>query len=73
MSLSGASTVARVKSAGPGATVLLHPGRVRTDMGGPSAPLDVPTSSRGMADTIASLAVSKGVHYVDYQGKVLPW
>jgi hypothetical protein len=42
-------------------------------MGGPGAPLDVPTSARGMADTIAGLSGKPGVHYVDYQGKGLPW
>jgi NAD(P)-dependent dehydrogenase (short-subunit alcohol dehydrogenase family) len=53
--------------------VLMHPGWVRTDMGGQSAPLDVPTSAKGMAETIAVLAGKPGVHYVDYQGKTLPW
>jgi NAD(P)-dependent dehydrogenase (short-subunit alcohol dehydrogenase family) len=53
--------------------VLMHPGWVRTDMGGANAPLDVPTSARGMAETIAQLAGKSGVHYVDYQGKALPW
>ncbi len=53
--------------------ILMHPGWVRTDMGGQSAPLDVPTSAKGMAKTIAELTGQAGVHYVDYQGKTLPW
>jgi NAD(P)-dependent dehydrogenase (short-subunit alcohol dehydrogenase family) len=53
--------------------VLMHPGWVRTDMGGRNAPLDVPTSAKGMLETIAALAGKAGVHYVDYQGKTLPW
>jgi NAD(P)-dependent dehydrogenase (short-subunit alcohol dehydrogenase family) len=53
--------------------VLMHPGWVRTDMGGAGAPLDVPTSVKGMADTLGALTGKAGVHYVDYQGKVLPW
>ena len=31
---------------------LIHPGWVRTEMGGADAPLDVPTSVRGMAEVI---------------------
>ena len=53
--------------------LLLHPGWVRTDMGGPSAPLDVQTSVKGLADVIARRAGHAGVAYLDYQGHTLPW
>jgi NAD(P)-dependent dehydrogenase (short-subunit alcohol dehydrogenase family) len=55
------------------AVVLMHPGWVKTDMGGEAAPLDVATSVRGMADVIASHAGKPGVSYVDYAGHTLPW
>ncbi len=51
--------------------VLMHPGWVKTDMGGPSAPLDVETSVTGMADVIARARV--GLAYVDYSGANIPW
>jgi len=52
--------------------LLLHPGWVRTEMGGSSAPVDVETSARGLADQIAH-ATKPGIAYLDYQGQTLPW
>lgn len=52
--------------------ILMHPGWVRTDMGGSQAPLDVETSAKGMADVIAH-TTKPGIHYLDYAGKALPW
>ena len=53
--------------------LLLHPGWVRTDMGGAAAPVDVATSTRGLADVIAARVGTGGVAFVDYQGRELPW
>ena len=53
--------------------LLLHPGWVRTEMGGPSAPLDVPTSVRGLADVIGTHEGKAGIAYRDYTGAELPW
>ena len=53
--------------------ILMHPGWVKTDMGGDNAPLDVPTSVKGMADVIAAKAGGKGLVYIDYAGKKIDW
>ncbi len=55
-------------------TVLsLHPGWVRTDMGGDSADLDVATSVRGLVDVIAARRGAAGSAFLDYSGAELPW
>jgi NAD(P)-dependent dehydrogenase (short-subunit alcohol dehydrogenase family) len=55
-------------------TVLsLHPGWVRTDMGGASADLDVETSVRGLVDVILARRGTPGSAFLDYSGAELPW
>lgn len=57
-----------------GLTVLnLHPGWVRTDMGGEAAPLDVQTSVKGLVDQVESHAGRGGQFYLDYQGTTIDW
>lgn len=56
-----------------GRTLLaVSPGWVRTDMGGEHAPLDVATSARGIADTIAARSGSAGFVYANYENEDLP-
>lgn len=61
-------------SAEPPATLLaLHPGWVKTDMGGAGAPLSVEQSVAGLVTTIAAHRGAGGCHFVDYQHQPLPW
>lgn len=51
----------------------LHPGWVRTDMGGSGAPVGVEESARGMVDVMIRSAGGRGHAFLDYQGKELAW
>lgn len=53
--------------------VSMHPGWVRTDMGGAKAPLDVDTSCSQMIDTICQLNETHNGGFIQYDGKPLKW
>ena len=55
------------------AVLMLHPGWVRTDMGGSNAKLDIDTSVSKMLDVINSLDISKTGAFLNYEGKKLEW
>src|SRR5205085_1825339 len=55
-------------------TVLaVAPGWVRTDMGGPGAPLSVERSVRGIVDVLESRAGTRRHGFVDYRGREVAW
>ncbi len=57
----------------PGAVVLtLHPGWVRTDMGGPGADLSVEDSARGLADVLEARR-EPGHRFLDHAGATIAW
>lgn len=51
----------------------MHPGWVKTDMGGNNAPLDIPTSIEGIFTTIEKLGEQDTGKFFQYDGKELPW
>jgi len=53
--------------------LLLAPGWVRTDMGGPDARLSVEESIPNLVQTIEAHAGRGGLHYLDYLGRTVPW
>ncbi len=53
--------------------VVLHPGWVRTDMGGPSALIDAEPSVAGMRSVIAGLGPADSGHFFNYDGSPIPW
>ena len=58
----------------PGATcVALHPGWVRTDMGGAGATLAVEDSARGIRRVLSELPASEHPVYRDYDGSPIGW
>jgi NAD(P)-dependent dehydrogenase (short-subunit alcohol dehydrogenase family) len=55
------------------AVLSLHPGWVRTDMGGASAPVTVEVSARGLVDVIEKAQGSQRHAFIDYTGKEIAW
>jgi len=53
--------------------LLLHPGWVRTGMGGPGAAIDVETSARGLADVVERGLRERRDGFFDHKGDELPW
>lgn len=53
--------------------VVVHPGWVRTDMGGPQAAIDVETSVRGLVAVIDGLRPADNGRFLDYDGSEIPW
>jgi NAD(P)-dependent dehydrogenase (short-subunit alcohol dehydrogenase family) len=57
----------------PHTLLLIAPGWVQTDLGGPGAPLTIDQSIPGVADTIEDQAGQGGLQYLDYRGQTVPW
>ena len=53
--------------------VVIHPGWVRTDMGGPRATVSVDESARGISGVMASLDESRHGRFWTWEGQEHPW
>jgi NAD(P)-dependent dehydrogenase (short-subunit alcohol dehydrogenase family) len=53
--------------------LLLAPGWVRTDMGGPQARLSIDESIPNLVNTIEAQRGKPGLQYLDYRGQTVPW
>lgn len=55
------------------AVLSLHPGWVRTDMGGPHAAVSIEDSARGLVDVILAQRGHPGHRFLDYRGQEIAW
>ena len=55
------------------AILALHPGWVKTAMGGPNATLSAPESAKGLINVIENLTPSDSGRFLNYDGTEIPW
>lgn len=53
--------------------VILHPGWVRTDMGGPNGEISVAESVAGIRQIISGLRAENAGNFYDIDGSIIPW
>jgi NAD(P)-dependent dehydrogenase (short-subunit alcohol dehydrogenase family) len=58
---------------GPRTLLLMAPGWVRTDMGGPQARLSIEESIPNLVNTMEAQTGKPGLQYLDYLGRKVPW
>ena len=57
----------------PRTLLLMAPGWVRTDLGGPQGRLSIEESVPNLANTMDAQAGTAGLQYLDYLGRKVPW
>jgi NAD(P)-dependent dehydrogenase (short-subunit alcohol dehydrogenase family) len=53
--------------------LIVHPGWVETDMGGPRAPVQAVDSVRGILERLEEQTLAMSGRFVEYTGRPLPW
>ncbi|GAB6053162.1 SDR family oxidoreductase [Magnetospira thiophila] len=53
--------------------VMMHPGWVRTDMGGPNALIDVDQSVHGLRQVLSRPPAELNGRFINYDGQEIPW
>jgi NAD(P)-dependent dehydrogenase (short-subunit alcohol dehydrogenase family) len=53
--------------------LLMAPGWVKTDLGGPDARLTIEESIPSLVNTVDAQRGHVGLQYLDYQGNIVPW
>mgnify|MGYP006166107689 FL=1 len=53
--------------------IMLHPGWVKTDMGGPNADITPQDSIKSMLQFFDTLTLDNSGGYYDYTGRIIPW
>ncbi len=53
--------------------VVIHPGWVQTDMGGPSALLSVEQSAKSICELLGQISIKDTGKFFNYDGTVIPW
>jgi NAD(P)-dependent dehydrogenase (short-subunit alcohol dehydrogenase family) len=57
----------------PRTLLLMNPGWVRTELGGPDALLSIDQSIPGVVDTVERHRGEPGLQFLDYRDQVVPW
>lgn len=52
---------------------LIHPGWVKTDMGGTNAPTEIAESVKGIWNVIAEMNTKNSGQFINFKGQILPW
>ncbi len=53
--------------------VLMAPGWIRTDLGGPHAPFSIEENIPRVVDTLLAASGDPGLRYLDFLGRTVPW